>query len=326
MNHRQVSWKRAWLGAILLVAAAPVLGQDPAASALLVVGPVQVQAVDGARRVLLREGGVVGGERVLTGAGGYASLAFTDGSRIVLRPDSEFLIESYAYGARPKAPAPIVAVPASRTDNRASLRLLRGGLRAVTGLIASLNRSQYQVLTPMATIGIRGTVFAIATCDALCAADPVISAAVAGSGESALGGLVSAVEQGGISLRSLSGAATSLDAEQYLLTTASGRHLPLPRLPAFLRAESWAPPVEAAVAPPPAPAAAAPVPATVGIAGLPPLSTGMAVGVGAAAIGLAAVLATSSDDDGGDSGNGGTTPTSTSPTGTSTGTSTSTRP
>jgi hypothetical protein len=37
--------------------------------------------------------------------------------------------------------------------------MLRGGFRAVTGLISSRNREAFKVATPLATIGIRGTDF-----------------------------------------------------------------------------------------------------------------------------------------------------------------------
>lgn len=95
----------------------------------------------------VRQGEALDETQVLrTGADGEAVLRFVDNALLVLRPNSEVELARYRYQADD---------PSSAT----TLRLLRGGLRFVTGLVGKMNRDQVQVLTPVATIGVRGTDF-----------------------------------------------------------------------------------------------------------------------------------------------------------------------
>ena len=57
--------------------------------------------------------------------------------------------------------------PEQKEESRSFFNLLRGGLRAVTGLIAGVNPSQVKYKTVNATIGVRGTGFDI-ICDGKC--------------------------------------------------------------------------------------------------------------------------------------------------------------
>lgn len=50
--------------------------------------------------------------------------------------------------------------------------MLRGGLQAITGLIGYSNRDKYQVSTPLATIGLRGTHWAATICTTACDGNP----------------------------------------------------------------------------------------------------------------------------------------------------------
>lgn len=92
----------------------------------------------------LRERDVVNvGERIRTAARSELLLLTDDAGMIALRPGTDFYAEAYSAEAR-------------NTD-RASLRLLRGSLRVITGWIGKLNREGYDLQTPTVTIGIRGT-------------------------------------------------------------------------------------------------------------------------------------------------------------------------
>src|SRR5690606_19192386 len=57
---------------------------------------------------------------------------------------------------------------AAEEEGNALFRLLKGGFRAVTGLIGKENRDNYRVRTPVATIGIRGTDFEARFCQGDC--------------------------------------------------------------------------------------------------------------------------------------------------------------
>jgi hypothetical protein len=72
-----------------------------------------------------------------------------------LLPDTEFRIEELTYEeAKPE-------------KDRGIFALLRGGLRAVSGALGHRTRSAYQLRTPVATIGIRGTAYEL-QCQGAC--------------------------------------------------------------------------------------------------------------------------------------------------------------
>ncbi|OGA50281.1 MAG: hypothetical protein A3G24_12945, partial [Betaproteobacteria bacterium RIFCSPLOWO2_12_FULL_62_13] len=87
------------------------------------------------------------GDLIETRAQSHALLVFLDEGRITLQPETRFVVERFRYEpARPEAGSMVV-------------RLLRGGMRALTGLIAKQRPQNYEVQTLVATIGIRGTGF-----------------------------------------------------------------------------------------------------------------------------------------------------------------------
>ena len=84
---------------------------------------------------------------ITTGPQSYAVLRFNDGMVVLLKDNSTFQVQSYAYDSK----APEVA--------NAVFHLLRGGLRMATGEMTFRNRDALKVGTPLATIGIRSTEF-----------------------------------------------------------------------------------------------------------------------------------------------------------------------
>jgi hypothetical protein len=115
-----------------------------AARADFVYGNVTVAGLDGREQPLLRGAELDNGDTVRTWEG-RAQLRFTDGAYVSLQPQSEFAIRDYRFDGR--------------TDGteHGFFGLLKGAMRAVTGLVGRVNRDQYQITTPTATIGIRGT-------------------------------------------------------------------------------------------------------------------------------------------------------------------------
>jgi len=105
----------------------------------------------------LAKGSVVrSGETVVTYPFSYVRLKLTDRSAVLLRPNTRFQIESYRMSKRP-------------AKRRGFFSLLRGGFRYVTGLIGHTVRRNYRVRVATATIGIRGTDYAVRLCDGDCA-------------------------------------------------------------------------------------------------------------------------------------------------------------
>lgn len=122
-------------------------------------GPVAVERADG--NVVSASAGlkVSTGDTVVTGVGAYARLEMTDGGEMVLRPDTRLKIDDYKFNT---------AKPA---EDSFLFRMVKGGLRTVTGLIGKRgNKDAYRLDTPTATIGIRGTQFDVRVCQANCGA------------------------------------------------------------------------------------------------------------------------------------------------------------
>lgn len=87
------------------------------------------------------------GATITSGPSSYAQLKFADGQRIFLKADSTLLVKDYQYDA------------AKASNSKSSLSLLKGGIRAVSGLIAKHNREAVRYETPTVTMGVRGTEF-----------------------------------------------------------------------------------------------------------------------------------------------------------------------
>ena len=146
-------WAR-WLAFALVVVSSAVQAEGTVTH---LSGPVQVQQADG-RLVGSTVGTKVNeGETLVTGKAGYARLEMTDGGEMVLRPESQLKIESYRFEKSNPA-----------FDN-SIFRMIQGGLRAITGLVSKRgNRDAYKLITPTATVGIRGTQFDVRVCQANC--------------------------------------------------------------------------------------------------------------------------------------------------------------
>lgn len=98
------------------------------------------------------------GDRLTTSEGGSAIIRMGDGTRMTVRPNSELVLQQYRF----KENAP---------DNSMFMQLVRGGFRAVTGLIAKSSPNAARVQTSTATIGIRGTDFDARVCARDCGAE-----------------------------------------------------------------------------------------------------------------------------------------------------------
>lgn len=85
---------------------------------------------------------------------GRMQAKFVDGGYISLQPNTSFKVEEYHYNG------------VADGSERGIFRLIKGGLRAITGVIGHANKPNYRMDTPVATIGIRGTEFTAALDDA----------------------------------------------------------------------------------------------------------------------------------------------------------------
>ncbi|MEO8856039.1 MAG: FecR family protein [Burkholderiaceae bacterium] len=133
--------------ALLMALAAiyPLAAHSAAGVAQFAIGDVHVRR--GATSTPLSKGQAINtGDNIITGTAGQTQIRFTDGGLVSLAPNSQFNIDKYADENDPG-------------KDSFALNFLRGGLRAITGLIGKRNHDNYRVTTTTATIGIRGSAF-----------------------------------------------------------------------------------------------------------------------------------------------------------------------
>jgi hypothetical protein len=131
-----------------LAAAYPLQAHALAGIAQFTAGEVNLRQTDGRVTALAKGSNIDSGNAIVTGNNGRAQVKFTDGGLISLQPNTEFKISNYVDQNNPK-------------EDRFLVDLLRGSMRAITGLIGKRNRDNYKLTTTTATIGIRGSGFKV---------------------------------------------------------------------------------------------------------------------------------------------------------------------
>ncbi len=111
--------------------ATPALADTTAGTATLVTGHVSAAAPSGEIRDLVKGGEVYQGEVIITASASYVNIEFSDGGRVLLRPETRFSIERYQY-AGAQAPTSGQAAQPVRQES-AFFRLLKGGFRGGIG-------------------------------------------------------------------------------------------------------------------------------------------------------------------------------------------------
>ena len=137
-------------------AAAPVPKPKPAGRVMRITGQMVAKQSDGQIRKLTLGSPVFEGDTLQSDIASHAVVAFRDGGRITLQQSSVFKVEAFKYEKK------------GGVQENIALRLIKGGVRVVTGLIGRANRDNYKFRMSGATIGIRGTGFD-AWCNGSCA-------------------------------------------------------------------------------------------------------------------------------------------------------------
>lgn len=150
----------ALLSAVLFGGALGAAAQEQEAGrATSVSGVVAVQRATGSMGIMARGSAVRQGDTVITQPDSRAVIELRDGAKLTVRPASEFRIEGYKFAQ------------AAPQEDSTILRLLKGGLRSLTGLLGQRRPTAFQLNTGTATIGIRGTDFITRICEDDCAAE-----------------------------------------------------------------------------------------------------------------------------------------------------------
>ncbi len=153
MSHRAVI---AFVGTLLCstFSAQSVLAQQ-AATVVFADGAISAQSAGKGPRLVGKGSPLVEGDTLTVGERSFAVVEFADQTRTTLRPNTVIGIEQFRHQA-------------AEPDGFV-LRLVKGGIRAVTGLIGKARPEAVRIQTPNATIGIRGTSFDARLCAGDCA-------------------------------------------------------------------------------------------------------------------------------------------------------------
>ncbi len=100
----------------------------------------------GGARTLSTTGPVYSGDRIKTGKAGEAQIRFIDDTRLVVGASSSIVIDKYVFNP-------------DKTVAQVGLQFTKGTLRFITG---SGPKRAYSIVTPTATLGVRGTRFDVA--------------------------------------------------------------------------------------------------------------------------------------------------------------------
>ncbi|OUR63614.1 hypothetical protein A9Q79_09750 [Methylophaga sp. 42_25_T18] len=160
------------------------------------------------------------GDTLLSGKDAYAVLAFRDKGRITIQAETTFKIDTLQFEQT------------SGGQDKALFDLIQGGLRALTGLIGEENKEAYQVNTPVATIGIRGTGFDL-VCVGNCVAPgskEISDTAILAMGD----GLFASVWEGAISIKTDVGEVVLTKGSVVIVPDKGSKPKALPETPPFI--------------------------------------------------------------------------------------------
>jgi hypothetical protein len=132
---------------LLLLLASTAVGAEPAGQIKRMEGEVTI--VRNQQKIAARPGiEIEARDRLITGKNGAAGFTTTDNSLVSLGPNSQLVIEQYAFNQQSQ-------------DGNIAFRFLKGSFAVVSGLLAKLQPEKSKFSTPTATIGIRGTEFVV---------------------------------------------------------------------------------------------------------------------------------------------------------------------
>ncbi|MFO1435608.1 MAG: FecR family protein [Gammaproteobacteria bacterium] len=128
---------------ILEIVASNALAATRAGSVTFLTGEVSITHAGGAAQPAAQGVELLAGDTITTGADGELQAELEDGGMIAVRSNSVFRIDDYK-------------AEGEETDS-SIFSLLKGAARSVTGFIGKISPANYQINTPTATIGVRGT-------------------------------------------------------------------------------------------------------------------------------------------------------------------------
>lgn len=124
----------------------------PVARVVWVKGTLTAVMPNSEQRILQKQSVIYLGDMLVTDPTSQAQIVFTDNTLMTFREDTKFYVKEYSYNPKAKKGGSV---------GKYVMSLIQGGFRTITGIIAKSNPPDYQVNTPVATIGVRGTDYAV---------------------------------------------------------------------------------------------------------------------------------------------------------------------
>ncbi len=115
----------------------------------LVKGVVTAQSAIQAIRTLAKGSEVYLKDQIETAKDSFVVIKMADGGKLTLRPETQLLVQAYNQTAG---------------QEEEKLKLIKGGLRALSGLIGRTRPASVKLETRTTTIGIRGTDYVVRDC------------------------------------------------------------------------------------------------------------------------------------------------------------------
>ena len=138
-------WRSLCVILLLAVGCAEALAQNTSGQVMVVTGPVKSFDLQGRERVLQKGDTVAPGDRIVTSENALVQLRMNDGGYLSVRAGTEMKIDQFVFDEKDQKKSSFL------------VSLIKGGFRSITGLIGKSNPDGYEIRTPGATIGIRGT-------------------------------------------------------------------------------------------------------------------------------------------------------------------------
>ena len=123
-------------------------GDDRSGTFKTVRGQVTIVGAGDARRAAVVGGPLFPGERLLTGPDSVVALTLRDGTILTMDKESSLDLAAFDFNS-------------TTHEGNLWVRVMRGTLRVVSGLIAKVQPENVRVTTPTAVIGVRGTDFIV---------------------------------------------------------------------------------------------------------------------------------------------------------------------
>jgi hypothetical protein len=185
----------------------------------VLIGTARITQQTGQDRPALRGDHLYEGDTVSSSANSNVQMRMVDDAMVWVRPESRFKIERYRSDQHGAA------------KNEASLRLISGSMRQLTGAIGKATPGNYKLSTPNATIAIRGTEF-----------DASYLSPQAAAQANTAPGTYNRVYSGTTVLEGAAGRVTlNKDEAGFMGLNAGDKPQVLPRIPAFMAAAAAAP-------------------------------------------------------------------------------------